>query len=624
MFRRASIFTLALGLMLSCTSPGPDESPIGIQVQWGLTGSSVLPPEVQFIDVLTCWVDPETDSETCESTNCSVSGLTLMTEVESCRPPMGTEMFDEPVLVRRGLATDTPIRFFLRGIDGADATTHVGRAGPFVLGDGERRSVTVTMWPVGGAATVRGEEVERMMHSATWLPDGRVLVAGGFDQVSPTACPDEMMLPDGSSCFDLIATDEAIAIDVGSGLIEPIRNSMLAARGGHTATPLPDGRVLITGGASRAMFALVPMGGMMSGRFRSVMVPQNPDGTEGAHDTWEVFDAFIGNDPIDIDRDGDPGRGGFFGTNGTASPGALNQPRFMHAAAEVPSTPGRVVLVGGMGGAESAQTYEVFDANKPGGLGVYRGGANFLNHARPQPGAVGLQGQVWIFGGRLAESNEQLAEVWEGSDADPNGSVQLASDASEFPSSAPSTPEDHPEYSLHSPITAAIDGDSRALVIGWYGAQCDEGSSAPRFFESAMPSEFCNSPMSPITRSFTVNGANGITTSTDIRPHSFGALTEMLDFEQNESSRRSVVTGGIANSTWVAQPGVDIFTGGVDASGAASRLLGTGVSLQMGRFFHTSTGFPGQGVVSVGGASYDTVGGSLRLVDTVEIFFLGE
>lgn len=628
---------MGLILTLSCVGPSPDPSPVGIQVQWGLTGSSALPSVVDQISITTCFVGPpngedddmdglidEAGEENCDSNSCTISVLTLMTEFDACRPSMGTEMFDtDPVLVLQGLATDTPIRFQLSGQDAAGATVYVGMAGPFVLGTGERRLVTITMWPVGAATTFPGASIGRSMHTTSWLPDGRLLVAGGFDRISPTTCPAEMMLPDGSSCFDLVATATALAIDVASGRIEPIRNSMLMARGGHTATTLPDGRILLAGGAPRAMFALVPMGGMTSGRFRSVIVPQNLDGTDGAHDTFEVFDAFIGHETDDPDRDGDPGRGGFFGTDRTSAPGALNEPRFMHAATTVPSTSGRVVLVGGMGGDDSSQTWEVFDANKPGGLGFYRASTNRLAHARPQPGAVGLQGQVWIFGGRLAEDNEQLAEVWQAGMDDPNGAVQLATEAGEFPSSAPATPEDHPEFSLHAPVTAAIAGSSRALVVGWYGAQCESGSMMPRFFDAMTPSEFCNAPTSPITRSFTVNGLNGITTPTEVRPHAFGAVTELTDFEQTASSRRVVITGGIANFTWAAQRVMDVFTGAVDASGAATRSP-MGMTLSTGRFFHTSTGFSGRGVVTVGGLSYDSISGNLRMVDTVEIFFIRE
>ena len=74
----------------------------------------------------------------------------------------------------------------------------------------------------------------RQGHSATLLPDGRVLVAGGF-----------------SSAFtDKLSAAELY--DPGTGRWTAT-GSMVTARGGHTATLLPDGRVLVAGGCSNCI-----------------------------------------------------------------------------------------------------------------------------------------------------------------------------------------------------------------------------------------------------------------------------------------------------------------------------------------------------------------------------------
>jgi large repetitive protein len=81
---------------------------------------------------------------------------------------------------------------------------------------------TGTFSPTGSMTTARN------LHTATLLPDGRVLITGGSDT------------------FDLaVATAELY--DPTTGTFSPT-GSMAAARGFHTASLLLDGRVLIAGG----------------------------------------------------------------------------------------------------------------------------------------------------------------------------------------------------------------------------------------------------------------------------------------------------------------------------------------------------------------------------------------
>lgn len=69
----------------------------------------------------------------------------------------------------------------------------------------------------------------RTRHTATVLPDGRVLIAGGHTE-------------------NLTAIASAEIFDPSTGLSTRLAD-MRAARYGHTATLMPDGRVLIAGGA---------------------------------------------------------------------------------------------------------------------------------------------------------------------------------------------------------------------------------------------------------------------------------------------------------------------------------------------------------------------------------------
>lgn len=630
---------LSIALCLAaCAQPAPSDDPVSVSVRWGLSGASALPDEVGGIDINTC-TQLDGEEEECVSFSCSVDALTLdlppdRMQPEGCRTAAGTEVYgNEPVLVRRGLPAGARVRFELVGTPGGGDSTplYVGHAGPLVLGEGERRFVELQMYPVGASIPLPGVNIARFLHTATRLPDGRVLVAGGFDQVQAlTECPAERTFPEGSACFQLTSSREALAFDPGGAIVEPIRSPMLAARAGHTATALPDGRVLLTGGAPSALMAMIPQGVAAASGFRFEIFPLAADGTDGAHATYEIFDAFLGGEADDPDRDGDLGRGGFLGTAGTTNAGAMNVARFMHAAAAIPANPDRVLLAGGSGAERSAATYEIFDARKPGGYGFYRGGGA-LAFPRALPGAVGFEGTVWIFGGRLAASNEELAEIWSPIDDDPNGATQPASSLGSFPSSSPTEDQQRPEFSLHRPAVTTIDNGQRALVVGWYGPQCELGMMAPVFAMDGVETEYCNTPSAPATRSYTVSVERGLTAPTQVRPHAFGAMAETFEFAGPERddgtrgppARRVVFTGGAANASWTANRAVDVFSGAVDGTGAAMALSGVTLSLQSERIFHTTTGLPGLGAVTLGGLTFGSPAlDRIVLEDEVEVFFL--
>lgn len=73
--------------------------------------------------------------------------------------------------------------------------------------------------------------VGRGGHSATILEDGSIFVLGGSPRFSEPARSDGVLLPPDAQTF------------------RPIAAQMLAGRSGHTATILPDGRILIVGGS---------------------------------------------------------------------------------------------------------------------------------------------------------------------------------------------------------------------------------------------------------------------------------------------------------------------------------------------------------------------------------------
>ena len=117
----------------------------------------------------------------------------------------------EPSKVRRSIEIHRVLALFLLGLLSHASTAIAQTAGTFT--------------PTGTMITAR------WWNTATLLADGRVLIAGG---VSPTAFSDSVA--------------SAELYDPDTGTFVPTGN-MITARLWHTATLLPDGRVLLAGGS---------------------------------------------------------------------------------------------------------------------------------------------------------------------------------------------------------------------------------------------------------------------------------------------------------------------------------------------------------------------------------------
>ncbi len=533
----------------------------------------------------------------------------------------------DPELVVDALpAAGTPFELVVEGYAAENcggAIAYIGRSGVLRLQPGERRFLEMAFYEVQSAeALVRGDlPNSAILPSATALPDGRVLLAGGF--VNLTAGDDCPTGATAGSCFTAEATSDAWIFDPPTGRFFPVAGGMGAPRGGHTATTLEDGRVLVAGGAAAMRMAIVP--GASGTSAAIFMEPYDAAGEAGmAHASFELFEpeANPENPADDLDRNGDPGRGGFVGSASDAGElGPLNQQRFLHAAAL--TADGTVVLAGGMGEGAS-DTFEHFDPQRPGGYGVYDNTGSTLRVPRIAPSAVALEtsagaSQVWIIGGTVARANADLAEIWTVSDDVLSGVTVPATTAANFPApedAGTMTKPDRPRFSLLRPQVAPLGGGRVAMVNGWYGPRCPTATEAPYFPPAGEFGVLCPKSSGADFRNFTVDADDGTTVewqASSSRFQSFGAVAVLAD-------GRVVVTGGVEDEALITSNDLSIYR--AEPADNGKPVAAGAQSLASPRAFHAAAPLRGGGIMVFGGITI-TSGMTVREPPTAgEAFFL--
>ncbi len=265
----------------------------------------------------------------------------------------------------------------------------------------------------------------RAFGTATPLPDGRVLLAGGFSTIEEC----------GPLCVRLGASSSADIFDPSTGLITPVQGGLSASRGLHSAIALADGRVVLVGGTDQATLDL------SAGAHAPLTFPE-PEGESGPRATFEVFD--LASDTF-------------------AARGLLREARVAPALAlqgdgSVLATGGGVRLGDGPAPtAEGLKTTDRIVADAEGGIAPdatpgpsprspRRGAA--LMHL---PGA-GMEGP-WLLAGGAGDADLPWELLRDGAFVDPAAGAWAAHDATRIPN-------------LYAPALVDLGDGGRLLVAG--------------------------------------------------------------------------------------------------------------------------------------------------------------
>jgi hypothetical protein len=236
-------------------------------------------------------------------------------------------------------------------------------------------------------ASVQPMSAARYLHTATLLGNGKILITGGVSPVTE----------------GYLSTSSAELFDPATGAFTPLPNVMASARNSHTATLLPNGKVLLAGGILHAV-----------------------NNTVTFLSSAELFD---------------PATGSFTAT------GPMNKARQLHTATLLPS--GKVLIAGGDFGDQNAtnDTAELFDPAS----GTFTLLAANMTAARSSHTTTLLaNGQLLLAGGYHLEGPFSVG----------NNTAELFDPTSEsFSALAPMT-------SVRSEHTATLLADGKVLIAG--------------------------------------------------------------------------------------------------------------------------------------------------------------
>jgi Galactose oxidase, central domain/Kelch motif len=243
--------------------------------------------------------------------------------------------------------------------------------------------------PASGNWTVTGSLLTaRDLHTATLLPNGKVLVAGGSNDTSPRLASAELY-------------DPASGAWTATG-------SLLTARHSHTATLLPNGKVLVAGGITNAGASLAsaelydPASGTWTATDSLTTAREGHTATLLSNGKVLVTGGFNLTDFYLASAElYDPASGTWSAT------GSLATAHIKHTATLLPN--GKVLVAGGSNGTSTLGSAELYDPAN----GIWTATGNLLSARHSYAAALLPNGTVLAAGGFGTDDSLASAELYD-------------------------------------------------------------------------------------------------------------------------------------------------------------------------------------------------------------------